>query len=88
MMRRLQQSQDALVHAKHDGRTWDGPEQVRRHASIETDHALLLGHKLEALNQAGILWSAVRHGRLTESCPGNLLPSRQRSRTLPKKNGQ
>ena len=65
LCRRVQQSQDAFVHAEHDSSTGDGPEEMGRHASVEAEHALFLEDELEALDESGIFWPAVSHGCLS-----------------------
>lgn len=52
--RRVEQAQDALVHAKHDGRAGHRPHQMRRQAAVQAHQTLLLPHQLEALHQARV----------------------------------
>ena len=56
---RVEEPEDALVHAEHDGGAGDGPEQVGRHSAVEAEHALLFEDQLEALDQVGVFGPAV-----------------------------
>ena len=62
---RAEQSQDPLVHAKHDGGARHRPHQVGRHAAVQAREALLEPDAPEALHQARVLGPAVGHGRLS-----------------------
>jgi len=64
--------EDALVHAKHNGCAWYRPEEMGRHASVETSYSFLLEDKLEALGESCVHGFAVGHWTLTQAGARNL----------------
>lgn len=61
----MEEAEDTLVHAEHDGCAGHGAHEMGCQAAIETHEALLDPDELEALHQAGVLGEAVIHGRLS-----------------------
>lgn len=68
----MEEAQDDLVHAKHDGRTRDSSHEMRRQAAVQAHEALFLPDELEALHQAGVLELAVAQGGLSQPSSCNL----------------
>lgn len=61
----VEQTEDAFVHAKHDGGAGYGSHEMGSEAAVEAHQALLDPDELEALDQPGVLGQAVLHRRLS-----------------------
>lgn len=70
--RHVKETQDTLVHAKHNGSTRNRTQEVRGHASVEAKHALLLEDHLEALDQSGVLPGTAGRWCLTQASARDL----------------
>ena len=68
----VKQMENSLVHAKHDGSRRDGSKEVWGETAVQAHDALLAPDEPEALDKPCVLWTAVRHGSLAESRPGDL----------------
>lgn len=53
--------ENALVHAEHDGGRGNGPHEVRSQAAVQADEALFLPDQLEAVYEARVLGLSVGH---------------------------
>lgn len=69
---RVEEAQNDLVHAEHDGRTRHRAHEMRSQAAVEAHEAFFLPDELEALDQAGVLELAVCQRGLSQTSSRNL----------------
>lgn len=72
LSRGVEESENALIHGKHDGRAGHCSHEMGSQAAVETHETLFNPDELEALNQARVLGQPIVHRRLSKSGSRNL----------------